>query len=99
MYDPYNKSFTVESYNHARMRSIRKQAIEAAKSAKYFGIILGTLGRQGSPPVVKVLQRRMDELGLKSYIILLSEIFPDKLKLFGDKIEAWVQVSLNSFST
>ncbi|KAM7534116.1 hypothetical protein Aperf_G00000109968 [Anoplocephala perfoliata] len=93
MYDPYSKSLTIESYDHARMRSIRKQAIETAKSAKCFGIILGTLGRQGSPAVVEVLRNRMDELGLKSCIILLSEIFPDKLKLFGDKIEAWVQVA------
>ncbi|VDL59424.1 unnamed protein product [Hymenolepis diminuta] len=93
MYDPYNKAFTVELYDHPRMRSIRKQAIERAKSAKCFGVILGTLGRQGSPPVVEVLLKRMDELGIKSYIILLSEIFPDKLKLFGDKIDAWVQVA------
>ncbi|VDO01201.1 unnamed protein product [Rodentolepis nana] len=91
MYDPYNKILTVESYDHARMRSMRKLAIEKAKSAKCFGIILGTLGRQGSPPVVEVLQKRMDELSIKSYIVLLSEIFPDKLKLFGDKIDAWVQ--------
>nr|CDS30576.2 diphthamide biosynthesis protein 1 [Hymenolepis microstoma] len=72
MYDPYNKILTVESYDHSRMRSIR---------------------RQGSPPVVEVLQKRMDELSIKSYIVLLSEIFPDKLKLFGNKIDAWVQVA------
>lgn len=94
MYNTYHKTLTIEIYEHARMRDIRAAAIERAKGAKCFGIILGTLGRQGSPPVVQCLQARMDELGIKSYIILLSEIFPEKLKLFGSKIDAWVQVSL-----
>ncbi|VDD75664.1 unnamed protein product [Mesocestoides corti] len=93
MYDPYNKTLTRESYDHVAMRAARALAIETARSAKCFGIILGTLGRQGSPPVVQLLQKRINELGRKSIVVLLSEIFPDKLQLFGDKIDAWVQVA------
>ncbi len=41
MYDPYNKVLTVESYDHTAMRANRKRAIEAARPAQRFGIILG----------------------------------------------------------
>ncbi|VDM36262.1 unnamed protein product [Hydatigera taeniaeformis] len=93
MYDPYNKVLTIESYDHALMRANRKSAIESAQSAQRFGLILGTLGRQGSPPVVHLLQQRIKELGRKCFVVLLSEIFPDKLKLFGNKVDAWIQVA------
>ncbi|KAH9278403.1 Diphthamide biosynthesis protein 1 [Echinococcus granulosus] len=93
LYDPYNKVLTHESYDHALMRTNRRRSIETAQSAQRFGIILGTLGRQGSPPVVHLLQRRIEELGRNFFVVLLSEIFPDKLKLFGDKVDAWIQVA------
>ncbi|KAL5965871.1 2 3-amino-3-carboxypropyl histidine synthase subunit 1 [Taenia solium] len=93
MYDPYNKVLTLESYDHASMRANRRRAIETAQSAQRFGLILGTLGRQGSPPVVHLLQRRIEELGRKYFIVLLSEITPDKLKHFGNKVDAWIQVA------
>ena len=53
-YDPYEKRFTREFYGHNEMRGMRQEAIEKAKSAKKFGLILGTLGRQGSPVVLDV---------------------------------------------
>jgi 2-(3-amino-3-carboxypropyl)histidine synthase len=34
------------------MHAIRKAEVEKAKSAKMFGIILGTLGRQGSTNIL-----------------------------------------------
>lgn len=92
MYDPYNKVLTVESYDHASMRANRRRAIETAQLAQRFGLILGTLGRQGSPPVVQLLQRRIKELGRKCFVVLLSEISPDKLRRFGNKVDAWIQV-------
>ena len=94
MYDPYNKVLTHESYDHVTMRTTRKRAIETARSARCFGVILGTLGRQGSPPVVQFLQKRIQELGRKCFIVLLSEILPERLKLFGDKVDVWIQVYL-----
>lgn len=53
-YDPYAKKLTREYYDHEQMHVMRKAAIHAARSAKKFGLILGTLGRQGSPSVLKV---------------------------------------------
>ncbi|VDP90942.1 unnamed protein product [Echinostoma caproni] len=40
-YDPYDKSITQEFYDHKLMRQRRKAAIDVAKSAKRFGLILG----------------------------------------------------------
>ena len=53
-YDPYNKEFTREHYDHDEMRKVRKQAVDQASKAKKFGLIMGTLGRQGSPKVLEV---------------------------------------------
>ncbi|GAB0086289.1 2-(3-amino-3-carboxypropyl)histidine synthase subunit 1 [Sergentomyia squamirostris] len=91
-YDPYEKKFTHEEYHHAKMREIRLHAIEEARTARRFGLILGTLGRQGSTKVLEYLQKRLKQLGKEAVIILLSEIFPNKLKLFKD-VDAFVQVA------
>lgn len=53
-YDPYEKKFTREFYGHEEMRGMRHKAIETARKATTFGLILGTLGRQGSPVVLQV---------------------------------------------
>jgi len=53
-YDPYEKKFTREFYRHEEMRGMRQEAIDKAFTAKKFGLILGTLGRQGSPAVLEV---------------------------------------------
>lgn len=53
-YDPYSKVFTREYYDHEAMRALRLQAIDKARLAKKWGLILGTLGRQGSPKVLEV---------------------------------------------
>lgn len=60
-YDPYSKKLTREQYNHREMQTSRDQAIRAArqsieayrnqnlsKSPPYWGVTLGTLGRQGN---------------------------------------------------
>ncbi|XP_063235532.1 2-(3-amino-3-carboxypropyl)histidine synthase subunit 1 [Bacillus rossius redtenbacheri] len=91
-YDPYAKKFTEEFYDHEAMRSARKQAVVTASAAKRYGLILGTLGRQGSPKVMEHFQELLSELSRDSVTVLLSEIFPDKLRLFPD-VDAWVQVA------
>lgn len=91
-YDPYEKKFTEEHYDHIEMRKNRKRAIDQAKTAKRFGLILGTLGRQGSPKVMKYLEERLAAHGKQTSLILLSEIFPAKLALFKD-VDAFVQVA------
>ncbi|KAG0252261.1 Diphthamide biosynthesis protein 1 [Actinomortierella ambigua] len=91
-YDPYNKKFTRERYDHADMHSLRKHAIEVAKKAKRFGLILGTLGRQGSTSILEHMEKKIKERGLDYTIILLSEIFPSKLAMFED-MDAFIQIA------
>ncbi|CAH8864781.1 unnamed protein product [Trichobilharzia szidati] len=92
-YDPYDKSFTREYYDHKEMRRHRKDAIDTAKTAVNFGIILGTLGRQGSPAVVKQLQTELEKSNKTYIILLLSEISPSKLALFDEQVDVWIQVA------
>lgn len=57
-YDPYSKKLTRERYNHSQMRNTRHAAVTSARAAAspssaranrpVWGIILGTLGRQGN---------------------------------------------------
>lgn len=91
-YDPYSKLFTREYYDHDVMLKSRKAAIAEAKNAQRFGIILGSLGRQGSPNILQHLQEVMHRQGKEYVVVLLSEIFPEKLKLFSD-IDAWIQIA------
>ncbi|KAF3933410.1 hypothetical protein ABW19_dt0208562 [Dactylella cylindrospora] len=91
-YDPYSRKFTREEYDHEEMRGLRTDAINQAKRAKKFGLILGTLGRQGNPNTLDNLEDRLKELGIPYVLLLLSEIFPGKLAMFGD-VEAWVQIA------
>ncbi|GFR72771.1 2-(3-amino-3-carboxypropyl)histidine synthase subunit 1 [Elysia marginata] len=83
-YDPYDKAFTREYYDTARMQELRQKAIAEASRASKIGIILGTLGRQGSPKVMDNLRAKITASGREHVTILLSEIFPDKLRLMED---------------
>ncbi|KAK6359417.1 Diphthamide biosynthesis protein 1 [Orbilia brochopaga] len=91
-YDPYSRRFTREEYDHAEMHTLRRTAITQARSAKKFGLILGTLGRQGNPDTLANLEDRLRELGIEYVLLLLSEIFPGKLAMFDD-VDAWVQIA------
>ncbi|XP_067102341.1 2-(3-amino-3-carboxypropyl)histidine synthase subunit 1 [Osmerus mordax] len=91
-YDPYSKVFTREYYDHEAMRNLRMQAIDKARSAQTWGLILGTLGRQGSPKVMEHLESKLQALGKSHVKVLLSEIFPSKLDLMAD-VDAWVQIA------
>lgn len=53
-YDPYSKVLSREHYDHQRMQASRQEAIATAHLAKSWGLILGTLGRQGSPKILEV---------------------------------------------
>lgn len=91
-YDPYAKDFTREFYDTDLMHKTRQEAIKKASTAKTFGLILGTLGRQGSTVVFDNLKTSLSESGRTYIMVLLSEIFPSKLAQFKD-VDAWVQVA------
>ncbi|XP_063976437.1 2-(3-amino-3-carboxypropyl)histidine synthase subunit 1 [Diachasmimorpha longicaudata] len=91
-YDPYDKKLTEEFYDHEQMRIVRHNAIERAKHSQTIGLVLGTLGRQGNPAVLKGLERRINALGKRNVNILLSEIFPDKIAMF-DHVDSFIQIA------
>uniref|UniRef100_A0A8C8VLH2 2-(3-amino-3-carboxypropyl)histidine synthase subunit 1 n=1 Tax=Pelusios castaneus TaxID=367368 RepID=A0A8C8VLH2_9SAUR len=91
-YDPYSKVFSQEHYAHEHMQHARQEAVRIAARARSWGLILGTLGRQGSPSILQHLEARLQALGLPFIRLLLSEIFPSKLQLFPT-VDAWVQVA------
>mmetsp|Transcript_4513 Transcript_4513/g.11634 ORF Transcript_4513/g.11634 Transcript_4513/m.11634 type:complete len:602 (-) Transcript_4513:903-2708(-) len=61
--------------------------------AAVFGIILGTLGRQGNPALLTKIRQQVHHHGLRSFVVLASEITPSKLALFRKKVDAWVQIA------
>ncbi|KAL8753425.1 MAG: hypothetical protein Q9184_005425 [Pyrenodesmia sp. 2 TL-2023] len=91
-YDPYSRKLTRETYAHDEMQDLRHQAIRQAKTAKRWGIILGSLGRQGNPHTMTMIKNRLKERNIPFINLLLSEIFPGKLALMHD-IDCWVQIA------
>ena len=74
------------------MMSNRKGSIEKAQKAKTWGIILGTLGRQGNPKILDLLEERLKRANRNVITLLLSEIFPQKLALMSE-VDAWIQIA------
>lgn len=94
-YDPYAKTWTEEVYDHPRMRAERRKAISAASSADHWGVIQGTLGRQGSPAIIRRLTDALAAAGRSLVVVLLAELSLPKLRRLtaGGGIQAWVQVA------
>eukprot|EP00928_Gymnodinium_smaydae_P089864 TRINITY_DN73753_c0_g1_i1.p1 TRINITY_DN73753_c0_g1~~TRINITY_DN73753_c0_g1_i1.p1 ORF type:complete len:523 (+),score=119.85 TRINITY_DN73753_c0_g1_i1:54-1571(+) len=91
-YDPFALTLTREGYAHAEMHAARTQAIKAARGASCVGLILGTLGRQGSVGVLEEVERLLEKRGIEHMTLLLSEVSPERLELFPC-VDAWVQVA------
>jgi 2-(3-amino-3-carboxypropyl)histidine synthase len=92
-YDPYSKIFSQEFYEHKEMHTLRQVAIENSRNKTNFGLILGTLGRQGSPKIYDDLTSKLKAKGMNVTSILLSEISPLKLSAFKDSIDVFVQIA------
>lgn len=91
-YDPYSRKLTRESYHHEEMQSTRMAAIRTARTARRWGLILGSLGRQGNPHTMALIEKRLTERDIPFVNLLLSEIFPGKLAMMSN-VECWVQVA------
>ncbi|KAL3071288.1 hypothetical protein niasHS_015385 [Heterodera schachtii] len=91
-YNPYSREFTRERYGTELMLANRRAAVAVARDAQCFGLILGTLGRQGNAKIFNYLEQKLKEAGKRVIGVLLSEIFSDKLALFAS-VQCWVQVA------
>ncbi|KAJ7228899.1 putative diphthamide synthesis protein-domain-containing protein [Mycena pura] len=107
-YDPYSKKLTRERYDHREMHKIRDDAIQTARKSitafgnpgaisdvPLWGVILGTLGRQGNFKQLQAIDRQLEEshIPIPHVPILLSELSPAKLALFNPHISTFVQTS------
>jgi 2-(3-amino-3-carboxypropyl)histidine synthase len=73
------------------MKANRCQQISTASAAaNTFGLVLSTLGRQGSISVLENLKKKITEANKQYVLVLMSEIFPQKLKLFADIDGYWL---------
>merc|ERR1712118_589241 len=57
----------------------------------FVGLILGTLGRQGSSGVLEEVESLLSDRGLPHMTVLISEVSPERLSLFKG-VDTWVQV-------
>jgi 2-(3-amino-3-carboxypropyl)histidine synthase len=94
-YDPYGRMLTVEKYDQQGMRIARKNAVEKARKADTWGIVLGTLGRQGNPHILNKVVCILENQNKKYVVVLLSEISPMKLKEMAKNgaVQAWIQIA------
>ncbi|KAL6162529.1 Diphthamide biosynthesis protein 1 [Exserohilum turcicum] len=91
-YDPYSRRLTHETYEHESLYDLRRTAILTARKARTWGIILGSLGRQGNPHTLALLENELCRQNIKCVTLLMSEIFPGRLAMMDD-VEAWVQIA------
>lgn len=77
------------------MRLARRTAIQKASTVTNWGLVLGTLGRQGNPAILQSIQKILDKQGKNYVTVLLSEVSPQKLKALSEKggIDAWIQIA------
>ena len=66
---------TIERYDHAGMRGARRQAVEKARGARNWGLVLGTLGRQGNPRILEHLRGCLDRRALP-YTVVRGPFLP-----------------------
>ncbi|KAG1657037.1 hypothetical protein FOA52_009232 [Chlamydomonas sp. UWO 241] len=92
-YDPYARALTRERYDQRGMRSVRRRMIERARNGgPRWAVVLGTLGRQGNPHIVTMLQGHLSARGLPFVTLLMSEISPSRLAAIED-VDVFVQVA------
>lgn len=71
-YDPYGKTLTRERYDTEKMKFNRTLQIEKSKDCEKWGIILGTLGRQGNPAIFGHLRRILKKKNRKTVLVLVN---------------------------
>lgn len=95
-YCPFSRKLTREYYDYTKMVYLRSKNIKKARAGKNFGIILGTLGKQGNKTILKNVIDKLKKY--KLYIFMMEEITPNLLDRYGF-IDSFVQISCPRLST
>lgn len=88
-YCPFSKKMSREFYDFSKMIQERREEKHRAFRGKNFGVILGTLGRQGNPKIFNNIVKKLKDY--KVYKIMLKEINTNLNSDFSF-IDAFVQV-------
>ncbi|KAF9763977.1 2-(3-amino-3-carboxypropyl)histidine synthase subunit 1 [Nosema granulosis] len=91
-YCPFSRKLTREYYDFERMKNTREEQIAKAfeGGTKKFGVILGTLGRQGSRTILRNVKEKLRDH--KIYLLMLDEIEEEVLSRYHF-LDAFVQIS------
>ena len=93
-YDPYSKVLSLERYDTETMHKVRMDSIQRARGASKFGLILGSLGRQGSLPKFNKLRALLKDRGRQLTPFIMAELNPTKMNSIPkQQVEVWVQVA------
>ncbi|KAI4291528.1 2-(3-amino-3-carboxypropyl)histidine synthase [Pancytospora philotis] len=90
-YCPFTRKMSREFYKQAEMVQTRRAEIARAFAGRTFGVILGSLGRQGNRKIMANVIRRLEK-NYQVYRIVVDEINEQILDQFGF-VDAFVQVS------
>ena len=74
------------------MKEQRSQSIQDLKSSNYIGLIMGTLGRQGSVHILEQLKNILRSVGKRFSVFLMSDVCQDAINKYPD-IDAWVEIA------
>lgn len=91
-YCPFTRRMTRESYDFDEMIRIRREEIGKARKAQHMGVILGSLGRQGSKKIMEKVVDKLRSAGKTVYRIVVPEINSEILDTFSF-VDAFVQIS------
>ncbi|KAH0479178.1 MAG: uncharacterized protein KVP18_000213 [Porospora cf. gigantea A] len=91
-YDPVGKRLLEEKYDHQTLMQRRREAVSETRGAQTVGLVLSTLGRQGSIGVLQGIGRLLEAAGINYYCVLLSEILPFRLEPLAGFTDAFIQV-------
>lgn len=98
-YCPFTRKLTREYYDFNKMKNNREKEIQKAFNGKSFGVILGSLGKQGNKQVFQnVIDKLKSYNKYKIYNIIVDEINQEILSGF-DFVDSFVQVSCTRLST
>lgn len=94
-YDPFSKVLTREAYAFDELLATRRLAIDRAAGTvnRKCGVVLGTLGRQGSPKILNRVLAKLAEKHWDTMVVLLSELSPSKLSKMESEVHVWVQIA------
>lgn len=92
-YNPFDKVLSKEQYNYELFYEIRKSEIKRCGNLSNANvcIILSTLGRQGNVNILNNITAVLKEKHIHFFILLLSEIFTEKLQFFKT-VDVFIQV-------